>query len=87
MQYTWIKKDSKMPQLSLYLDAETLKKVESAAKREKISISQWVRNRVQISLDKNWPENYFNLFGSIKDETFTEVKELPFSQNSIREEF
>ena len=45
-----------MPQLSLYIDDETLKKIEREAKKEKISLSKWVRKTLNKSLKKNWPE-------------------------------
>ncbi|MBM9578655.1 toxin-antitoxin system, antitoxin component [Leptospira sp. 201903070] len=75
-----------MPQVSLYLDQDTLKKIETAAKKEKISISQWVRVKIQSSFDKSWPEEYFNLFGSIQDESFSEPKRLKFASDTKREE-
>ncbi|EMI66380.1 toxin-antitoxin system, antitoxin component, ribbon-helix-helix domain protein [Leptospira noguchii str. 1993005606] len=58
-----------------------------AAKKEKISISQWVRVKIQSSLDKNWPDDYFNLFGSINDDSFTKPKKLKFTTDAPREEF
>ncbi|EMY16382.1 toxin-antitoxin system, antitoxin component, ribbon-helix-helix domain protein, partial [Leptospira weilii str. Ecochallenge] len=36
--------------------------------------------------DKNWPEDYFNLFGSIRDESFSEPKKLKFTNDTKREE-
>lgn len=84
--YLFLEGFSYMPQVSLYLDQDTLKKIETAAKKEKISISQWVRIKIQSSLDKNWPEDYFNLFGSIKDKSFSEPKKLNFTTDAKREE-
>lgn len=60
-----------MPQLSLYLDAETLAKIEKAAKLNNTSISKWVSGVLAESLAKRWPDNYASLFGSIDDDTFT----------------
>ena len=74
-----------MPQLSLYVDSNTLKKVEYAAKRENISISQWVKVKIQKSIDKNWSEDYFTLFGSIKDESFQAPKKLTFKSDTKRQ--
>jgi hypothetical protein len=65
-----------MPQLSLYLDEETLKKVEKAAKINKVSVSKWVRNNVIRSLQDEWPEGFFELFGSIQDDSFRSPEEL-----------
>lgn len=73
-----------MPQLSLYVNSNTLKKVESAAKRENVSISQWVRVKIEKSIEKNWADDYFSLFGSITDETFQPPAKLDFKQDSKR---
>ncbi len=59
-----------MPQLSIYLDAETIKKIEKAAEIEDMSISTWVNARLSEHLENNWPDNYANLYGSIKDDSF-----------------
>ena len=59
-----------MPQLSLYFDDATLKLVEKAAQHSNTSISRWVRGKVLESLENEWPEGYFTLFGSIEDHSF-----------------
>ena len=59
-----------MPQLSLYLDAETLKKIEKAAALENTSISKWVSGKLVEHLGKNWPDNFSSLYGSVDDNTF-----------------
>jgi len=69
-----------MPQISLYIDEETLKKIEKAAKKEHISISKWVGNNIKRAFKSEYPENYFNLCGSIKDETM--VAESPSVYNA-----
>lgn len=76
-----------MPQLSLYIDQETLKKIELAAKKEKVSISQWVKGKLQSSFEKKWPDNYFQLYGSIEDESFKRPDSLNFKNDSKRETF
>ncbi len=58
-----------MPQISLYIDEETLKKIEKTAKKEHISISKWVGNHIKRSFNSEYPENCYDLYGSIKDET------------------
>ncbi len=58
-----------MPQISLYIDEETLKKIEKAAKIEHLSISKWVGNNIKRSFEGVYPKNYFDLYGSVKDET------------------
>lgn len=74
-----------MPQVSLYLDKDTLKKIESAAKKEKVSISQWVRDRIETSLSKDWPIDFFDLFGSVTDDSFLPPEKQSFGSDSVRE--
>jgi hypothetical protein len=59
-----------MPQISLYIDEKTLKKVENAAKRQHISISKWVANQIRVKVEPVYPVDYEKLFGSISDNTF-----------------
>jgi len=75
-----------MPQLSLYIDDETLSKIETAAKINRTSISKWVSERLKESLANNWPENYASLFGSVDDDSFNVEKHQNFSDDSKREE-
>ena len=74
-----------MPQLSLYIDKDTLKKLETAAKLERLSISKYVVQKLNESLNKAWPKNYRNLFGSIKDESFNVQRQNDFSKDLPRE--
>jgi len=67
-----------MPQISLYIDKETLKKVEKAADAEKVSISKWVGEQLKKTLQTCYPEDFQNLFGSIRDESFT----IPIRESS-----
>jgi len=74
-----------MPQISLYIDESTLKKVETLAKNEHKSISKWVRLRIKNSIEKIWPENYFSLFGSVIDKKFDQPKDLKSKNDAPRE--
>ena len=49
-----------MPQLSLYIDQHTLKRVRLAAKRSHTSVSRWVRSRIAKSVESTWPEDFFD---------------------------
>ena len=75
-----------MPQLSIYLDAETIKKIEKAAEIENTSISKWVSVRLTGHLENRWPVNYGSLFGSIKDDSFSVESIKDFSDDAKREE-
>ncbi len=59
-----------MPQISLYIDEQTLSKVEDAAKEEHLSISGWVARQLRARLDPRYPTGFRDLFGSISDPSF-----------------
>ena len=75
-----------MPQLSLYINQDTLKKIEMATKDNKISISKWVSNKLETSLLDSWPDNYFDLFGSIIDDSFERPGKIKHFNKGLREE-
>lgn len=74
-----------MPQISLYIDEDTLKKVEKAADAEKTSISKWVGMQLKKSLQTSYPRDFRALFGSIKDESFT-IPKRESSDTDIKRE-
>ena len=74
-----------MPQISLYIDEKTLKKVESAAMRQHTSISKWVAEQIRARVEPAYPYDYESLFGSIDDPTFIEPEETGFGSDSNRE--
>jgi hypothetical protein len=55
-----------MPQISLYIDEYTLKKVENRAKQENTSVSKWVGESIKKSISDEYPKGFFELFGSLK---------------------
>lgn len=74
-----------MPQISLYIDDDTLKKISNRAKREGQSISKWVKEKISESITKDWPADYFTLFGSIKDETFSRKQQNKLADDITRQ--
>jgi hypothetical protein len=64
-----------MPQISLYIDEKTLRKIENAAKRQHISISKWVADQIRVKVEPVYPVDYEKLFGSISDGTFVRPPE------------
>ena len=75
-----------MPQLSLYIDEKTLKRISLAAKIENLSISKFVVQKLNEAMHDRWPENYNRLFGSIVDDSFKPVKSIDFDEDVPREE-
>ena len=74
-----------MPQLSLYIDEQTLRKIEIAAKLENLSISKYVVQVLNQTINSSWPESYHQLFGSIRDDTFEVDRHTDFSADISRE--
>jgi hypothetical protein len=74
-----------MPQISLYIDEKTLKKVEHAARRQHVSISRWVADQIRAKVDPVYPVDYERLFGSISDDTFARPAEPSPALDSRRE--
>ncbi|MBU4486780.1 MAG: toxin-antitoxin system, antitoxin component [Candidatus Delongbacteria bacterium] len=75
-----------MPQISLYIDEDTLAKIEKAAKKEHISISKWVGRNIKESLEHQYPQGYFDLFGSIKDQSLVAERQADYKGDGKREE-
>ena len=73
-----------MPHVSLYIDKEILARIEKAAAKERISISKWAGKNIKKIIKEEYPQGYFDLFGSITDKSF-EIKNLSFKQDSKRE--
>lgn len=76
-----------MPQISLYIDEKTLKKVENAAMRQRMSISKWVAEQIRAKVEPVYPVDYGSLFGSISDDTFIRPTDLSFESDTKRDGF
>ncbi len=76
-----------MPQISLYIDETTLKKVENAAMHQHVSISKWVAEQIRKKVEPHYPAGFEDLFGSIKDPTFDRPDSPDFGSDSPREGF
>jgi len=74
-----------MPQLSLYLDEDTLKKIETGAKINKTSVSKFVSVALKEYFSGNYPECFQNLFGSVSDDSFAAPNPLDTALDSKRE--
>ena len=73
-----------MPQVSLYIDKETLSKIEELAHKNKTSLSKWVGNRLKQLIKEDYPEDFFSTFGSISDDSFVEPPDLRVDSDSAR---
>jgi hypothetical protein len=68
------------------MDTKTIKKLKKTAKRDNVSLSKWVTQKINNQMDSQWPEDFFKLFGSIKDKSFLRPKSLNFTKDLKREE-
>ena len=74
-----------MPQVSLYVDQDLYTEVKSIAEKKNMSLSRLYNDAMREYIDNSWPEGYFDLFGSIDDETFEVPEELPWSLDTPRD--
>jgi hypothetical protein len=74
-----------MPQISLYIDKDTLQKIERIAKKRRTSISKWVGNNLKKLIKDDYPDDFFSLFGAIRDDSFNKHPVDDFSHDSKRE--
>lgn len=57
-----------MAQLAIYLDDQTAKRLEAAARKAGKSRSAWVRELVSERLESRFPEEWYATFGSWQDD-------------------
>jgi hypothetical protein len=75
-----------MPQISLYIDKDTLGRIEELAHMNNSSISKWVGTKLKSMIQDEYPEGFFSLFGAIDDDSFSRPSELSFGSDTTREE-
>ena len=76
-----------MPQLSVYLDDNTLTQVKESAKKSNISVSKLITYALDKYMSNRWPEDFDTLFGSVSDNTFQRQPDTQFTSDSKREIF
>ncbi len=74
-----------MPQVSLYIDKETLVKIEHLARKNHVSISRWVGNTLRKLIKDEYPDDFFSLFGALTDASFSRPDQPAFSHDGTRE--
>ncbi len=76
-----------MAQITIEVDSATFNKLKRYATKNHTSISAWIKSRILKvkGLKKEWPEDYFSVFGAINDEDLVEPIEIPFEYDSKRE--
>ncbi|MBC8400758.1 MAG: ribbon-helix-helix protein, CopG family [Candidatus Marinimicrobia bacterium] len=57
-----------MSQMAIYIDDQLAERLEKAVKVSGKSKSKWVADAIKRSLQDQWPEGFFDLAGSWKDD-------------------
>jgi hypothetical protein len=76
-----------MAQLNLYLQEPLFKRISLLAKKRKISISSFVRQQLESSINESWPVNFFELCGILDDKSFKRPPQEKESADIKREKF
>lgn len=74
-----------MAEISIQLDETTLKALEARAARRHLTVAGWIKERINAEIKKEWPENYFSVFGSLSDCDLEEPAEIPPNYDAKRE--
>lgn len=69
-----------MPQVSLYLDDTTMTDLRKQAAMQDASLSRYVVRLIKDDIASGWPDGYWDMFGSIDDNSFM----LPVEPSSGR---
>ena len=76
-----------MPQLSLYLDDDIHRELESRARLSNTSVSKFVISTLKTYFIQNWPDGFQNLYGSITDESFVKQEASDWSLDDREKEY
>jgi hypothetical protein len=63
-----------MPQVTIYLDEDTQKRVKKAARAEGVSLSKWIAASLREKTESTWPKAFLDLAGAFPD--FPTLEEL-----------
>lgn len=75
-----------MPQLSLYLDDETMEKLRADAKRENLSLSKHVAKLIRENRSGDgWSERFWETYGSLADTDFSRPEQPDWELDAHRE--
>jgi hypothetical protein len=56
-----------MPQVTIYLDETTRKRVQKAARSEGVSLSKWIASTLREKTEAKWPRAVLDLEGAWPD--------------------
>lgn len=73
-----------MPQITLYIDEETDRKMRKAAKASGLSRSRWAAEAIRHKLGRDWPEGFMRLAGAWKGFPTAEELRKPLGRDARR---
>lgn len=76
-----------MPQISLYVTDAEYNRIREYADRIGKSVSKAVIGAVMENIEPSYSSDFFDLFGSVQDDTFVRPEQGEFKDDSLREEF
>ena len=65
-----------MPQVTIYLDDETNRKMIELAKKSGQSKSRWIAGLIREKTANEWPDEVLELIGAWRDETIPSAGEI-----------
>jgi hypothetical protein len=60
-----------MSTITIYMSDREVRAIKRAARKENLSVSGWARNKIKREITSEWPKGYFDLLGSLDDESMT----------------
>ena len=69
-----------MPQLHCYVKEEFANKLREKARQANLSVSKYLASLVEREVQTQWPEDYFELFGSWKGGEFQREPQGDYEQ-------
>jgi hypothetical protein len=75
-----------VPQISFNIDQIVFEKIKKIAKQKETSVSDWVEDNIKKALRDDYPNDFFELFGAINDDTFVEPIEIDQKYDIGREQ-
>ena len=74
-----------MRHYNLYVDEDTDRRMRAAARKERSSLSKWVRKTVKRALDDPWPAGFLKALGSLEDSDLQRPDQGRFEDDAPRE--
>jgi hypothetical protein len=73
-----------VPQVSLYLDVDTMALVQKRAEVERRSLSSYVAELIREDVSDAWPAGYWSLYGSVSDDSFERPDQFDYTLDAPR---